>query len=138
MIKFFMPMVPPTITAQEHKVMKRNGRVVFYDPPELKEARQKLLSNLAIHVPSKRFEGPLSLNVMWLFPLTKNKNHGDYKTTKPDTDNLEKMLKDCMTKCGFWKDDALVCVEHVEKRYGDIMGILIEIKELDETEDEIL
>ena len=30
------------------------------------------------------------------------------EVTKPDTDNLQKLLKDCMTKCGFWKDDAQV------------------------------
>ena len=31
---------------------------------------------------------------------------GEYRTTKPDTDNLQKLLKDCMTATGFWTDDA--------------------------------
>ena len=40
MIEFFMPMIPPTVTQQEHKVTvsRKTGRVVFYDPPELKAA----------------------------------------------------------------------------------------------------
>ena len=38
-LQFFLPMIPPTVTAQEHKVSVRNGKPVFYDPPELKEAR---------------------------------------------------------------------------------------------------
>ena len=25
-----------------------------------------------------------------------------WKTSKPDTDNLIKMLKDCMTRTGYW------------------------------------
>ena len=42
MIEFFLPMVPPTVTAQEHKVSVVNGKPRFYDPPELKVARSKL------------------------------------------------------------------------------------------------
>ena len=45
---------------------------------------------------------------------------------------LQKLLKDCMTKCGFWKDDAQVVREMVEKRWADEpMGIYIEIMELE-------
>ena len=51
--QFFMYMDPPTVTAQEHKVMVRNGRPVFFDPPELKDARAKLMvaapSKAALH-----------------------------------------------------------------------------------------
>ena len=39
--EFFMAMVPPTITQQEHKVAVINGKPEFYDPPELKVARQR-------------------------------------------------------------------------------------------------
>ena len=42
------------------------------------------------------------------------------------------MLKDCMTRCGFWKDDAQVVREHVEKKWSeDPVGIEIEITELE-------
>lgn len=36
-MNFFLDMIPPTVTAQEHKVMIRRGRPVFYDTPRLKE-----------------------------------------------------------------------------------------------------
>ena len=55
---------------------------------------------------------------------------GEPMANKPDTDNLQKLLKDCMTKVGFWKDDALVCREIVEKFWADIPGIYIRIKEM--------
>lgn len=32
-MNFFLDMIPPTVTAQEHKVMIRRGRPVFYDTP---------------------------------------------------------------------------------------------------------
>ena len=129
MIEFFMPMIPPTVTAQEHKVTIRNGKPMFYDSPELKEAKSKILSGLYPHRPQKPFEGGLQLIVKWLFPKGNHKN-GEYRITKPDTDNLQKMLKDCMTKSVFWNDDALVCSEFIEKFWAEQPGIYIRIEEI--------
>ena len=67
--------------------------------------------------------------VKWLFPKGSHKN-GEYRTTKPDTDNLQKMLKDCMTSLNFWEDDCLVVSEHVEKFWADLPGIYILIQEV--------
>ena len=127
-----MAMDPPTVTAQEHKVMVRNGKPVFFDPPELKAARQKLVDNLALHRPGQPLDGPLELVATWCFPTEVKKQHGTYKVTKPDTDNLNKMLKDCMTQVGFWKDDAQVCREIIEKFWvdPDLRGIYIGITRL--------
>ena len=36
MTEFFMAMIPPTATAQEHKVAVRNGKPIFYDPPDVR------------------------------------------------------------------------------------------------------
>ena len=70
------------------------------------------------------------LTVKWIFPITGKHRDGEYKTTKPDTDNLQKMLKDIMTDLGFWKDDALVASELVEKFWGNITGIFIRVEDL--------
>lgn len=130
MTEFFMPMIPPTVTDQEHKVMVKNNKPVFYDPPELKAARQKLTAALANNRPAGPYQTPVRLTVKWLFPVVGNHESGEWKATKPDTDNLEKMLKDCMTRCGYWKDDALVASELVEKFWSNIPGIWIRIEEL--------
>lgn len=126
MTEFFMPMIPPTTTAQQHKIS--NGQ--FYDPPKVKAAKAKLLDNLALHVPAIMYTGSVRLTVKWLFPITARHKNGEYKYTRPDTDNLQKLLKDCMTKCGFWKDDALVASEIIEKFWADHPGIYIKIEEL--------
>lgn len=128
--EFFMAMIPPTITQQEHKVTVVNGKPVFYEPQELKQAKSKLLAHLAGHVPDKRMDQGVMLVVKWLFPKGKHKN-GEYRTTKPDTDNLQKMLKDCMTKLNYWRDDCLVVSEHVEKFWADNPGIYIMIQEME-------
>lgn len=114
-IQFFMAMEPPTVTAQEHKVAVRNGRPMFYDPPELKAARQKLTDALIPRKPPDRLQGPLELIVAWCFPTKDDWKDGMPMTSKPDTDNLNKLLKDCMTRVGFWEDDAQVCREIIEK-----------------------
>ena len=126
--QFFMAMVPPTVTHQEKKVGVKNGKPVFYEPQELADAREKLTAHLSKHVPKKYTSG-VRLIVKWCFPKGRHKN-GEYRTTKPDTDNLQKLLKDCMTKCGYWEDDALVASEVSEKFWADTPGIFIRIEEL--------
>lgn len=126
-MEFFMSMIPPTVTAQEREVRVVKGKPVFYDPPELADAKQKLTAHLSRRTPEKRFEDGIRLTVKWLFPKGRHRD-GEYRTTKPDTDNLQKLLKDCMTRCGFWADDALVCSEIVEKFWAKIPGIYIRIE----------
>jgi crossover junction endodeoxyribonuclease RusA len=131
-MKFLIECNPPTATAQEKKVALVHGRPVFYEPAKLKTAKKELTLLLTEHKPEEPLTGPLFLSVTWLFPKGKAHRHGEWRVTRPDTDNLEKMLKDCMTHCGFWKDDAQVVREHVEKRWSeDPVGIEIEITELE-------
>ena len=47
MINFFLPMTPPTVTQQEHEFKIVKGKVIVYDPPRLKDARQKFTTLLA-------------------------------------------------------------------------------------------
>ena len=131
MMEFFMAMDPPTATHQEKKWRVVNGKPVPYEPPELKAARVKLLSYLAQHKPEKKYARAVELTTKWCFPCWNNRHFpGEYRTSKPDTDNLQKLLKDCMTHVGFWEDDALVCREVTEKFWGNYPGIYVRIEEL--------
>lgn len=131
-IEFFMAMEPPTVTAQEHKVVIRNGKPVFFDPPDLKSAKKKITDHLALHRPDQPLAGPLELLVTWCFPTDHPALNGTYRITRPDTDNLNKMLKDCMTHLNFWNDDAQVCREIIEKFWANrnLAGIFVRIKQL--------
>ena len=124
MIEFFMPMIPPTVTHQEKKVGIRGDKPFLYEPPELKAARAKLTDHLAAHKPDVPIKGAIRLVVKWCFPRG-NHRDGEYRITKPDTDNLEKLLKDCMTNLHFWADDAQVASEICEKFWAEHPGIYI-------------
>lgn len=132
MTQFFMPMNPPTVTAQEKDIgrNRKTGKAYLHDTPEIKDAKKKLTAHLWKHRPEKRYDCGVRLIVKWCFPRGKHRD-GEYKITKPDNDNLQKLLKDCMTRCGFWKDDALVASEIVEKFWAEIPGIFIYIEELE-------
>lgn len=127
---FFMPMIPPTTTAQQHKINMRGKHPVIYQPSELKDARAKLEAHLAQHRPEQPITGSVQLIVKWCFPSSKRHANGTYRITRPDTDNLQKLLKDCMTRLGFWKDDAQVACEVIEKFWADTPGIYIRIEAL--------
>lgn len=130
-IEFFVPMIPPTCTHQEKQVRVVEGKPIFYEPAELKDARNKLSANLASHKPEKKYTSGVRLVTKWCFPRGKHQD-GEYRITKPDTDNLQKLLKDVMTNLDFWRDDALVASEIVEKFWAEIPGIYICIEELEE------
>lgn len=129
MLEFFLPIPPPRVTHQQKKVAVVNGKPRFYEPQRLREARQAFMLALYPNRPRAPLNGPLKLTVRWQFKRGRHRD-GEYKTTRPDLDNMEKLLKDCMTDAGFWHDDAQVCVEHVAKVWSGVEGILIRLEEL--------
>ena len=132
-MQFFISINPPTATAQEKQVRVVKNKPIFYDPPAVKEAKNTLLAHLSVHRPKEPMTGPITLRALWLFPRGKSHKNGEWRITRPDTDNLQKLLKDCMTRCGFWIDDAQVVCESVEKRWADDpSGLYIEVSELEE------
>lgn len=134
-VEFRLEIDPPTATAQEKQVRVVCGHPQFYEKPAAKEAKKLLVTELMKYKPEEPLHGPLRLSVDWFFQKRKaDKFIGiKLKDTKPDTDNLQKGLKDCMTNVGFWKDDAQVAVEHVSKWWtSGKTGILITVEELEE------
>lgn len=128
--QFFMPMIPPTVTFQAKELAVIKGRPVTFDSAELKAIKEKLMGALASYVPRERLAGPIRLMVKWCFPAGDKHSDGEWKITKPDVDNLQKALMDCMTKLRFWKDDAQVCSLVVEKFWSEVPGIFVCIEQL--------
>ena len=137
-MRIFLLIDPPTVTAQENQVAVVKNKPVFYKPEKLKEAKKIIIKHLMPFKPAKPYEGPIELNVVWLFPKGKRHKHNEWRITKPDTDNFEKLLKDCMTQVVFWNDDAQVVKEIVEKRWSDEpTGISIQIDTLPKIMEEV-
>lgn len=131
-IKFFLPMKePPSVTAQMHRVKKTNQNIFFYDSPEMKAVKTKFMGLLLPYRPEIPLVGPIQLVTKWIWPANNKHKVGEYKTTRPDTDNLIKAFKDCMTQVGYWNDDAQVASEITQKFWGDVPGIYVEVSSLD-------
>ena len=135
-MKFKLKMIPPTATAQQKGERVVNGYVHHYKKKNVAQAEAILRDALLPYVPEAPItDKPVWLVVAWMFPYPKSaKKHrpGDYrwKITRPDTDNLNKLLKDVMTDMGFWRDDALISAESIQKVYSDEPGIVISIDEM--------
>lgn len=145
MVRFFMPMDPPTSTAQEvqHTYNPAHKKIQTYKPPNLQRAEDKLMGALSQHKPKTPLEGPIQLIITWYFPrfttMAKKdypveQNESRWREKKPDLDNMTKLLQDCMTKLGFWKDDRYIVqllVTKIDTGRLDPAGIMIEAKEID-------
>lgn len=131
MIEFFIPMKKiPTVTHQQKKVRVIHGKPQFYEPDELKETRAMFMELLAPYAPNEPMDGPLRLTTKWLFPRIKGTTDGQYKHTKPDTENLLKLPKDCMQELGFFVNDSRVASEITEKFWADTVGIYVRLENL--------
>ena len=53
-----------------------------------------------------------------------------WKTSRPDEDNLKKIVQDALNEIVF-VDDAQVCSGHCWKMYGDQAGLLIRVRPLE-------
>ena len=126
----FIPMKKlPTATDQEKAFNRKTGSV--YLKPQAKMDRQKLKDLLAQHVPDQPLVNvPITITVIWCFPITGSHRSGEPKITRPDTQNMCKGLYDVMTELGFWDDDSRIADEHLSKCYSNIPGLYIEYEEM--------
>ena len=135
-MKFKLKMIPPTATAQQKGERVVGGYIHHYKKKNVAQAEAILRDALLPYVPKEPItDKPIALKVLWEFPYPKSakkhkKGYCRHKITRPDTDNLNKMLKDVMTDMGFWKDDALISMEWIWKVLSDEPGIWISIEEM--------
>lgn len=122
----------PTLTHQNGiKVRVVNGHPQVYKSPALCNLEAQYCALLKPHAPKVPWSCPIFLTTHWMFRRPKNEK-GRIKTTKPDCSNLIKTLEDCMTRCGFWKDDALIFSHMPIKFWADANephGIFIHIRD---------
>ena len=127
---FRLNIEPPTATHQQKKVRVVRGHPQFYEPANVKEARKLYMEALKPYTPITPYTGAVKLITTFYFK-TKTHKGNTWKTTKPDTDNIIKMLKDCMTASNYWIDDAQVVVDVIRKKWTRGDGFIdVEIEEL--------
>lgn len=136
-MEFFMSLDHvPTCTAQQARVISSQGLYRKYDHPALATAKRILIGALIQHRPDIPITGPVEFAAEWRFDYKAGHKDGEFKVTKPDTDNLNKLLKDLMTRTGYWEDDKQVVIEHIKKVWDKKdSGIFIKIRRLGKFEE---
>lgn len=125
---FRLDIAPPRMTAQqkgERAVVDADGRafVLHYRKREIVRIEQAYLAALRPHAPREPLRGPVGVSFGYYYPATKEAATAMRRagvammrmTSKPDVDNIGKNLLDCMTRAGFFADDAAVALIHAEK-----------------------
>lgn len=129
-IEFFLPMITPTITAQQKGVKVVKGKPIFFEKPAVAEARQKFLSALAPHRPATHLASPVRLVVKFIVPALGKHRNGEWHVGTPDVDNLAKLFLDTLTESGFVRDDRHVASLVAEKFWGDVPGVWVHLEEI--------
>ena len=133
-ITIMLPIVPPTKTHQNKKIVNIGKHAKLADTKELKLVISDYLTLLKPYQPARPLTGPVSPKQALGRPHPqsapkKNRIGLIPKTTKPDWDNLAKTLQDVLTRLRFWEDDAQVYSASVDKWWGEEPQITITVQE---------
>ena len=134
--QIFIPCVPPKATHQgSAMILRRRDGTPFVGKASNSagaKAKRNLLNLLLCHAPKSSFEGPTEVEVKLVFPWRKsepkkNKALGIMPmVTKPDLDNLSKMIGDSMADANWFAGgDQQVHLLTLSKWWGDEVGITI-------------
>jgi len=120
------------------RVSTRGGFPRAYTPKKTKEAEQNLQAQAAQYRPDRLFEGAISINYHIFVPIPKSfskKKREDalmgkmHPLTKPDIDNIEKLVFDAFNGV-IWLDDRQVVEVIKKKSYGQTPCISFIIEEI--------
>lgn len=144
--KIFRITIPLEPRPSERPRINR-GRKRPYTPPRMKKYKSDvgMLMKAAMRDQGLTpFEGPVAIRADFYMkrPKRGDNRHADYCLTKPDIDNLEKLINDCggpgdNNAPGIvLKDDKLIVDSHTTKQYEDGQGpcTVYEVRELSATD----
>ena len=121
----------PGSTPQQRKT---GGGKSTHPTQGLRYARAAWRALVELYRPAKPMRGAVELTVnLYYHTADRKKLEARYKTTSPDGDNMLKIIKDAMTRAGFWKNDAQVAVECIVRSWtNQAESVIIEAQELEE------
>jgi Holliday junction resolvase RusA-like endonuclease len=133
-MELFIPCTPPKATSQQKGARIVGKHIQFYKKKNVAAAESDLLSMLRPFAPEVPISGPTQLVVIWTFPYRKSERKALVKAgvlipnnTRPDLDNLSKLLTDALVRLRFIEDDGQLYVVTLEKYWGPSPGIRVKI-----------
>ncbi|MBQ7649587.1 MAG: RusA family crossover junction endodeoxyribonuclease [Victivallales bacterium] len=103
----------PNSTPQQRKLGGKNT----HPTAGLRYARAAWQALLERHRPPKPMDKSVMLHVTLNYHTADTRRDGQPKTTRPDGDNILKIIKDAATRAGWWRDDAIVFLEFILRRW---------------------
>ncbi len=126
-IEFIENFTIPSATPQQRKI----GGKGTHPTEGLRLARATWQALLEKYRPERPMQDHAMLQVLLNYHTADPRKAGKPKTTRPDGDNLLKAIKDAATKAGWWRDDAIVYIEYIQRRWT-IDEEFVEIKAVGE------
>lgn len=109
-IHFTVRMIP---TAKGRpRAFVRNGHARAYTPAKTDQAERDFIALADQHAPAAPLEGPLELKIEFRMPIPpswsgKRQRLALWHISRPDLDNLVKLVTDALGRSGrWWRDDA--------------------------------
>ena len=129
-VAFTIPGIP--VAKGRPRATTINGQARMYTPTKTVayEGLVAMAAKQAMGV-SGPIPGPVSLSIVAVWPIPaswskKRRSEAVWKTSKPDADNVAKVIGDGCNGI-VWADDSQVVMLRVEKRYGDVPGVAVEV-----------
>ena len=139
----FIKCDPPKATGNNTKacgIVRGHARI--FDSSKSKSVKKMMYNLLLPYAPKIPLTGPLEQSLVFIFPYNKSDisskakraalevNGYVWHDTKPDLDNLRKILNDTLEKLGFFHNDSQIVIDHGEKLRGSLTGIHIMLSEI--------
>lgn len=140
-IHFVVPGVPVSKGRPRFTIIKPKGREPFvstYTPPETRKAEADFATCAKQTRPRQAFAGAVRLRLLFVFPVPESwpqRRRAEAlagrvpHTTKPDADNLLKLVKDALNGI-FWQDDKQIVEVEMRKRYGPAPCTVVDVEEI--------
>lgn len=138
-IRMEVNIIPTKATHQSAlRVMRKSNGQMFigkFAKSSVKSWIQEFNWKIKQYKPAEPLNGPLELQLHFKFPWNKTTpkkylNKEEWKITRPDLDNMEKMILDSLTSEGFIVDDSLICLKTTSKKHSNNHGINIVIRQI--------
>lgn len=99
-----------------------------------KKDKESFLALAYQYKPTVPIDNPIAIELVFTMPRPKNHYNKKglkpdapmYHSSRPDIDNLEKLVMDALNGV-FYRDDALVCRKESLKQYGETPSTLVRI-----------
>jgi Holliday junction resolvase RusA-like endonuclease len=127
---FEIPGIP--VAKGRARFSARGGFARAYTPKKTRDAELTLAARAMEFRPAEPLGEPLKLTVTFVLPVPQSKPKKwlaapPAHTTKPDLDNLLKLLKDALNGV-FWLDDKQIVEVWAAKRYGSVPRTMVTIE----------